>query len=43
MDASPDDHDRPGGLSHDRPCGHCGHTTHPLVVCSSTCDCRESF
>lgn len=42
MDRRPDDHDRPG-LTHDRPCGHCGHAVHHGLPCSPTCDCRETY
>lgn len=38
-DARPNDHDRPG-LSHDRPCGVCGHTAHPIDECDR-CTCQH--
>lgn len=43
MDQRPDDHDRPGGLSHDMQCGHCGHPAHHGAMCSESCDCREHY
>lgn len=43
MDAHPaDDQDRRGALSHDRPCGHCGHPgCHSLIACD-LCDCHDT-
>lgn len=26
-------------LSHDMPCGQCGHATHTFLACSDACDC----
>ncbi|WP_183407073.1 hypothetical protein [Nocardioides marmorisolisilvae] len=26
-------------LSHDLPCGRCGHAMHTFLACSDTCDC----
>jgi hypothetical protein len=42
-DQRPDDHDRPGALSHDRECGHCHHAAHHGVLCSATCSCTEAY
>ncbi|MFJ9387692.1 hypothetical protein ACIRON_02655 [Nocardioides sp. NPDC101246] len=43
MDVRPTaEKDRVGALSHDRPCGHCGHPgTHELLSCD-LCPCHES-
>lgn len=29
-------------LSHDMPCGHCGHATHTFLACSDSCDCAPA-
>lgn len=29
-------------LSHDLPCGHCGHAPHTFLACSDTCDCTPA-
>ncbi|WP_170259161.1 hypothetical protein [Nocardioides psychrotolerans] len=29
-------------LSHDMPCGHCGHAMHTFLACSDSCDCTPS-
>jgi hypothetical protein len=39
----PEERDRVGALSHDRPCGHCRHAAHHGVLCSATCDCTEDY
>lgn len=31
-----EERDRVGALSHDRPCGHCGHAAHHGVTCGET-------
>lgn len=30
-------------LSHDRPCGTCGHALHSYLPCSDSCDCTPSL
>ena len=30
-------------LSHDLPCGYCGHGTHTYIACSDTCDCEHTM
>lgn len=27
-------------ISHDMPCGRCGHARHTFLACSDTCDCQ---
>ena len=29
-------------LSHDMPCGDCGHARHTFLACSDTCDCQPA-
>lgn len=30
-------------LSHDRPCGTCGHALHSYLPCSDSCDCTPAL
>lgn len=29
-------------ISHDLPCGRCGHAAHTYLACSETCDCEPA-
>lgn len=30
-------------LSHDMPCGRCGHAMHTFLACSPVCDCEPAL